>query len=281
MPVGRRLLTALTIAALAFPVAAGCQSAKETPEQAAARIATLVTEADTRLRNNKLEDAKAMYLRILEEQPGHPDAMGGLGRLRFEENKFEEAETLLAKALQTNAKDAVLWGALGRAREHQDKFAEAAEAYGTASHLDPENTELGLSYGRSLKKAGKFAEAEPVLRGVAEDDPMAQYVHTELADVLREQGKTDAALKMYMKAQNTYRSDKMARAGAAMVYEAQGDNKHALDEWSAYIQMDCCSDYSNDVAKKKMMELEEPGRPEDDEAAPPKGDANPDPDQAG
>jgi predicted negative regulator of RcsB-dependent stress response len=84
---------------------------------------------------------------------------------------------------------------------------------------------------------------------------MARFVHTELGDVLRQTDRLDEALKTYMKAQSTYQSDKMARAGAAMVYEEKGDVRHALDEWSAYIRMDCCSEYSNDVAKKKVMEL--------------------------
>ncbi len=250
----RSILTALLATALVLP-AVGCDKKTESTEEAAVRIAGMVTEADTRLRNNKLADAERIYKRILEEQPEHPDATGGLGRLRFEENKFAEAEKLLTIALKTKADDPALWGALGRSLEHQDKHPEAAEAFGKAFALDSEDMDLGLSYGRELKRAGKFAEAEPVLRTVAEEDPRIQYVHTELADVLRELGQTDKALKMYMKAQNTYRSDRMARAGAAMVYEAKGDNKHALDEWSAYIRMDCCSNFAKDVATKKLVEL--------------------------
>lgn len=272
MPVRRSILTALVAGTLSLSMGA-CDKKEESSEQAEARIANWLKDADTRLRNNKVEDAEKLYLRVLKEQPDNPEAMGGLGRLRFEQDKFDEAEKLLSKALATNAEDAGLWGALGRALEHQDKHTEAAEAFGKSFGFNPEDMDVGLSYGRELKRASKFVEAEPVLRKVAEEDPMAQYVHTELADVLREQGKIDDALKMYMKAQNTYRSDRMARAGAAMIYEAKGDTKHALDEWSAYIRMDCCSDYSNNVAKKKMMELEEPGR-----AA---GDAAPPADQAG
>ena len=77
-----------------------------------------------------------------------------------------------------------------------------------------------------------------------------------------------------MKAQSTYGSDKMARAGAAFVYEDKEDIKHALDEWSAYIQRDCCSDYSRTVAQKKIMELKAEAPPEEGEggAAPAEGE---------
>lgn len=258
MPALRSILTVFAATALSLSVAA-CDKKKESEEEAATRISNMLVEADTRLRNNKTADAERLYLAILEEQPEHAGAIAGLGKLKFESNEFEAAEKLLTKAVEKNAEDGSMWFSLGRARAHQDNHEGAAEAYTKAFELDPENMDAGLSLGRELKKAGKFVDAEPVLRKVAEEDPMAQYVHTELADVLREQGKLDDALKMYMKAQSTYRSDRMARAGAAMVYEAQGDNKHALDEWSAYIRMDCCSDYSKNVARKKMMELEEPG----------------------
>ncbi|MBL4685293.1 MAG: tetratricopeptide repeat protein [Nannocystaceae bacterium] len=135
LTVSRSILTALVAGALTLPTV-GCTEKKESAEAAAARIASMITEADTRLRNNRVSDAEAIYMRILKEQPNNPDATGGLGRLRFEQDKFGEAETLLIKALETKAQDAALWGALGRALAHQDKHPEAAEAFGKAFGLD-------------------------------------------------------------------------------------------------------------------------------------------------
>ena len=97
-------------------------------------------------------------------------------------------------------------------------------------------------------------------------DPNIHFVWTEIGDCVREQNRMDEALKLYMKAQNTYASDRMARAGAALVYESKGDIKHALDEWSAYIRMDCCSEYSNTVAKQKIQQLKLPVDPAADPA---------------
>ena len=31
----------------------------------------------------------------------------------------------------------------------------------------------------------------------------------------------------------------------------------AIDEWSTYIRMDCCSEYSNNVAKKRIKALQD------------------------
>jgi tetratricopeptide (TPR) repeat protein len=83
-------------------------------------------------------------------------------------------------------------------------------------------------------------------------------VYTELGDVLREQGKLDEALKTYMKALIEHPGDKTAHAGAAHVYELQNNRPKAIDEWSTYIRMDCCSEFSNNVAKKHMKALTDP-----------------------
>lgn len=249
-----RSLPRLGALLLSSALAAGCAK-KEDDAYTDDKLAQDIEEAQARVRNHKLEDAEKIYDRVLKNRPDNPDAIGGLGRVRWEQKKLDEAAKLLSKAAESKPKDADLHATLGAVYAQQEKSAEAADAYGKAWAIDSENSDYGLQYGKHLKKTEQYAEAEKVLREVADLDPMVRFVHTELADVLRETGKNDEALKMYMKAQNTYRSDRMARAGAALVYESKGDITHALDEWSAYIRMDCCSDYSKNVARKKVMEL--------------------------
>lgn len=250
-----RLVPALLAALLLVP--ACDRGTKElTPEEAAAKQKSDLEEAATRIRNNKLDDAERIYTRILEEQPGHAEAIAGLGKVRFEQKKYGEAETLLVDAIAKKGDDPDMHFMLGHSRQLDGRPAEAAEAFGKAFEMDPENSDYGLYYGRELKKAGKLDEAEQVLRAVAELDPKAQFVFTELGDVLREKKQLDESLRTYMKAQTTYPSNKEAFAGAALVYEAKGDNAHALDEWSTYIRMDCCSEFSKTVAQKKIETLE-------------------------
>jgi tetratricopeptide (TPR) repeat protein len=253
----RRVFCVLLTAGLLLP--AGCKEEEQIdPAEQQAKLARDLEEASTRLRNNKLEDAERLFANILEHEPEEPRALAGMGKLRYRQSKYEEAEKLLVQSLSLDGGIAENHALLGELYAHLERHAEAAEAYGKAFELAPDNSEYGLPHGRELKLAEKYAEAEKVLREVAELDPMAQFVFTELGDALRHQDKLDDALRTYMKAQSTYASDKMAFAGAAQVYEAKGDNKHALDQWSAYIRMDCCSDFSNEVAKKKIMELEAP-----------------------
>lgn len=226
------------------------------PEAEAAKLKRDLEEASARLRNHRVEDAETIYLRILEKYPNHPDAEFGMAQVRFAEDDLPSTEVLLKRVVAAKPDDPKVHAKLGHLYFLTERHAESAEHYKRAFELEPDNGEYGLAYGVGLKKSKQYPEAEAVLRQVAELDPMVRFVHTELGDVVRAQNRLDEALKIYMKAQNTYASDKMARAGAAFVYEAKGENALALNEWSAYIRMDCCSPYSNDVAKKKIMELQ-------------------------
>jgi protein O-GlcNAc transferase len=193
---------------------------------------------------------------VLEEHPNQPDALAGLAKLRFSDGKVEEALAMVDKSIAAKEDQAPSHALRGEILARLERHEEAAGAYGRAFELEPDKSEYGLPYGQQLKLAKKYPEAEKVLVQVGELDPMAQFVFSELGDVLRHQNRLDEALKTYMKALRTYASDKMAHAGAAQVYEANGDVKHALDQWSAYVRMDCCSPYSVEVAKVKILELQ-------------------------
>lgn len=252
-----RLLRAAPAVIAALLLLPGCDRDKDEPtaEEIAAKRASDLEDAAALLRNHKEGEAERIYERILKDDPENATAIGGLGRVRVEQKKYDEAEALLLKATAKTSDDPILFAALGEARQLAGKHAEAAEAYGKALAIEPDNSSFGLYYGRELNLAEKFAEAEKVLREVKKEDPKAPSVNTLLGDALRGQQKLDEALAAYMDAQNINRSDKKAHAGAAFVFEAKGDNKNALDEWGRYIQQDCCSDFSYNVAQKKMESL--------------------------
>ncbi len=258
-----RLVSAVFAAAL-LTAPVGCDSKSElTQEEQDAKFERELEDASARVRNNKLADAQKILTRLLEQRPDHPTATALLGNVHYQQGDYAKAESLLTAAAAKQPEDANTHFLLGEVLRHAERPAEAATSYRKAFDLDAEKSEYGMPLGEALMAADQAAEAEPVLRAVLDLDPQALNengvgVNTLLGDALRAQDKLDDALNAYMKAQTTYQSDKMARAGAAFVYEAKKDIKHALDEWSAYIQRDCCSEYSRTVAQKKMTELELP-----------------------
>lgn len=258
----RLVLVALAVL-LTAPVV-GCDNPPETTqEEKDAKFARELEDADARIRNNKPAEAKKILARLLEERADHPKATALLGKVHYAKGEYKEAEGVLRKASAAMPDDAETHYILGETLRYTDRFAEAAEAFRKAYELDKENSNYGLSLGIVLLKAKKAAEAQTVLAEVLDLDPKAQDgartgANTFLGDAFRAQGKLDDALRSYMKAQTLNQSDKKAFAGAAFAYEDKEDVKHALDQWSAYIQRDCCSEFSRTVAQKKMTELEIP-----------------------
>lgn len=253
----------LAAALLTFPaLVAGCDSKPSmTQEEIDAKFAREIKDAEARIRNNKVAEANKILTRLLEERPGDPDATALMGKVLFQKENYAEAQSLLTTAAAAKPDDAEIHAMLGEVLKHAKKPAESAASYQKAFKLDGENSSYGLSLGGVLLEAGKAKEAEAVLREVAELDPQVLNearvgVHTLIGDALRAQEKLEPALAAYMKGQSINKSDKMAIAGAAFVYEAKEDIKHARDQWSYYIQRDCCSDYSKTVAQKKLTELQ-------------------------
>lgn len=244
---------------LLLALAPACNNAPAVdPAEQAAQLKKDLANAAARVGDEKWKEAEGMLDRVLAAEPNNPEALHLLAQVRLHGDKnAAEALSLVDKAIAANGKSPEYHATRAQALEKSGKDADAAAAWGKAFELQPDNGQFGLHQGQAYKRAKQFDQAEAVFREVIKVDEAAQYVYSELGDVLREQGKIDEALNTYAKAMIKYQGDKMAHAGAAQIYETKGDTLKAVDEWSTYIRMDCCSEYSNSVAKKRIAALQQ------------------------
>ncbi len=251
-----RSVAPLLLAAL-VTVSAGCpqQTPVDEAEQAKIIESKLAT-ADGLVTEMKLGDAEKLYDAVLGMRADDPRALAGKGRIRLNEKKTDEAIELLQKAAAGAPNDGDIHATLARAFAFADKKAEAAASFATASKLTPDDNTLKLEYARALLAAGQAKEAEAIATAILDDDDTEPGAFTVRGDALYAQEKIDDALADYLRAMKVSRSDKMARAGAANVFEKQGKYTAAVDEWSEYIKMDCCSEFANTVAKPKIADLQ-------------------------
>lgn len=233
-----------------------CEKKGLTPEEQAAKNKEDLSNGAARVREEKYAEAEPMFARVLAVEPENAEALAGMGRTKLGQKKFDEAAALLERAAAKLPDDGPIQASLGEVYGKQDRHVESAAAYGAAFKADPNNGNLGIAQSHALIKAKQLDQAEQVLREVVKVDPQAEYVYTDLGDTLRLQGKLDEALKSYMKALIEHVGDKKAHAGAAQVYELQNNSAKAIDEWSTYIRMDCCSEFSENVAKKHIAALQ-------------------------
>lgn len=251
----KRLLGLALASALLLPAAA-CQP-KEKEIDLPAEIARRLEDGAANLRNDKIDEAEALYKWILDHEAGNVAALTGMGKVALAREDYEAAVASLEKAVAADADDADAQVSLGRAHAGAGDWAKAAEHLGKAWELDGEQEQYGMEYGVALREAGDLAKSAEVLTEVGELNPKLQYVFRELAKTQHAAKELDKALRTFMKAQTHWKGDQDAYAGAAMIYEEQGEISKAIDQWSAYIQQDCCSSYSKDTAQPKLAELKE------------------------
>jgi tetratricopeptide (TPR) repeat protein len=247
----------LSVIALALALLVpACQPKKDDGDLAAAVEAKL-KESDANLRNHKSDEAAEGYKWVLA-QAGYADdvrALTGLGKVELEREAYAAAIDPLEKAVAQKGDDAEARATLGRAYVGTKDWAKAAEHLGKAWELDKETEQYALEYGVALRETNKLDESKAVLEEVAEINPKIKYVYRELGKTYYAAKDLDKALRTFMKAQSQWAGDQDSYAGAAMVYEEQGDISKSIDQWSSYIQQDCCSTYSKDVAQPKLAEL--------------------------
>mgnify|MGYP003824484825 CR=1 FL=1 len=251
------LRTSLAVSLALILAAPACDNKpKVDPAAQAEELKRDLSNAMARVKDEKYEEAEAMLNRVLAAEPENALALAAMGRVRLGTKKYPEALGLLERAAQKLPDDVGIQASLGEAYTKLDRPADAATAYAAAFKGEPANGNYGLLQGQALRKVKQLDKAEEVLREVAKTDAQTEFVYTELGDVLREEGKLDESLKSYMKALIEHPGDKSAHAGAAEVYALQGNHRKAIDEYSTYIRMDCCSDFSNKTAKPRIAELQ-------------------------
>ena len=244
----------ITTLALVSLLLLACKPEKEDPNLPEL-IKTRLKESDAKLRENREDEAAEGYKWVLENDPANVAALTGLGKVELARENFEAAIGPLEKAVAANAEDASAQATLGRAYVGAKQWPKAAESLGKAWELDQDTEQYALEYGVALRESGDLAKAEEILVEVAELNPKIKHVYRELGKTHQKAGDLDKALRTFMKAQSAWAGDQDSYAGAAQVYEAKGEVSKALDQWSAYIQQDCCSTYSKEVAQPKLAEL--------------------------
>lgn len=125
------------------------------------RVAGLLT---TVLRPN---EAATQYQKVLEQQPGEPRALTGLGTLAAREGKTDEAITLLERALAADGKHGEARVQLGAVLELLGRAAEARQQYETAVQTRPELAEAWASLGLLEAKTGRMGAAAAALERAA------------------------------------------------------------------------------------------------------------------
>lgn len=124
------------------------------------------------LRQGHLEEAKAQFQQLAEENPQLSGPLTNIGIIQLKLNNPSAAEQALRDALTRNPDSAPAHNQLGVALRIQGHFQEAEEAYRTALKLDPvyllAHRNLGILYDLYLAKPQHALEQYRLCQKLAE-----------------------------------------------------------------------------------------------------------------
>ncbi len=178
--------------------------------------------------SGQLDQAEAMYRRILANQPDNPDALHLLGVIEYQRKRYEEAIDLISRAVALVSKVPEYRNNLGNAYLAQARFDEAEACYRKALKLNPKYADAHNNLGNALKEKGKLQEAVHSYRMALKLDPLRAEIHNNLGLVLERLGELDQAIQHYCEAVrlNTAFVDAFANLGGAL--KTQGRLNEAI-----------------------------------------------------
>jgi tetratricopeptide (TPR) repeat protein/2-polyprenyl-3-methyl-5-hydroxy-6-metoxy-1,4-benzoquinol methylase len=148
----------------------------------------------------RLPESEAIYRRILEVEPNHPDALHFLGVIASQQGKGRIAVELIRKSLSFKPDNAPAHANLGNALQGLGLLEEALLCYHKALRLKPDFAEAHYNLGNVLKKQSKFDQAAACYRKAFSLKPDFAEAYGNLGNILGEQGRLDEAIASYRKA---------------------------------------------------------------------------------
>ena len=147
------------------------------------------------MKQGKLDEAVACYLRTLELKPNLAEAHNNLGSALKDLGEPDEAVACFRRALQLNSSLTEAHNNLGNALKEQGELEEAVACYRRALALKPDLAEAHNNLGTALKDQGKLDEAVVCHRRALELKPDSAQAHSNLLLALHyEAGVTLASL---------------------------------------------------------------------------------------
>ena len=151
-------------------------------------------------RAGRAAEAAALYERILQQRPGHADALHLFGILHAQTGRLEGALPLLTRAVRKAPRNAGFLSDLGSALRGLGRHDEAIAHYRRAAALDTGNANVRYNLGHALRAAGRADEGKDWLRKALAIQPDHGPALLELGRALLDMGAAEEAVATFRQA---------------------------------------------------------------------------------
>ncbi len=191
--------------------------------------------ADCLLETNQPRKAVEVLSPLQEEYPDDRAMIYALGMALLKDNRTQEAQVLLDRILRDgeSAESAFL---LGQTELLRNDLVAAAGHLARAVELNPKMPWAHTLYGQALKAAGKPEQATQQFNEELKVNPYDFTANTEIALLLRQDGKLDEALAHITLALQVRPNDPGALYQRASIHLSQGLNQQARQELEQLIR---------------------------------------------
>lgn len=145
----------------------------------------------------RLQQAEAVYTKVLAAKPDHADALHLSGVAAHHSGQHQKAIDLILKAIRISPKVPMFFYNLGAAYHAMSFFEEAIQSYQTALDLDPGYAEVHSNLGNSYKSLGKMDEAISSYQKAIELKPNFADAYNNLGTAFTRLGQFENALACF------------------------------------------------------------------------------------
>jgi len=173
------------------------QTGSPHPATSASEPASLLEEAKALHAAGRLQEAQALYGRILKVQPDHWDCLYLLGVVHYQRGEYTQAVRQIDAALRINSKLAAAEATRARALQRLQRFDEALASYDRAIVLAPQEASTFYNRGNALRELKRLDEAVASYdRAIALKPDYAGAFYNR-GNVLHALGRFDEAVASY------------------------------------------------------------------------------------
>lgn len=153
------------------------------------KLQDLLQEALGHHRAGNLDEAEALYGRILETEPKHADSLHLLGMVAHQRGQHEAAASMIRQAIAIQPNLAAFHSNLGAVLQAQGQVEEAAACFARALSLQPDWAEVHSNLGNVLQSLGRLEEAAAHQQRALALNPGLAEAWSNLGNVWYQQGR--------------------------------------------------------------------------------------------
>ncbi len=189
-------------------------------------------------RQGDLDQARALYERVLKWHPNHFDAVHMLGLLAYQQGHLDRAALFIAKALRIDPDAASAHNNYANVLQDQRKLTSALASYDRAISLDPQYAEAHNNRGDLLQVMGRVPDALLSYARALEISPRYAAAFYNQGNALGRLGRWREAVESYDQALSIapqYPQALMNRGNALVELR---DNEAAVQSYSQALSID-------------------------------------------